>query len=257
MSHRVSAPAGYSVVEELGPRLARVADLDGTARFLKRLSPRMREEPLAQAQLATEIAALRVLPPHVGARYIDSGEDEFGPYLVEGFLEGCDLERLVRTHGPLEEGHVHALLRSGQECLRALHAAHDDDGPLEVLHSDLSPSNLFVLPSGHVRLVDFELGSLRGRPPLVDGHFRGTLHYASPSMVRGNAPTAADDHFALAASMLFALTGRAPRDAHGPQLLLAAGEAPPAVPERVSEALAAPLRALLGGQLHETTSVVG
>lgn len=242
---KVVAPAGYTLLDELGPRLGRVADADGAARFLKRLTPRMRGEPLARAQLATEIAALQVLPRHVGAPYVAHGDDEAGPYLLEGFLEGCDLQALIGKTGALPEAGVRSLYESAQACLRLLHEASDADGPLDLVHGDLSPGNLFVLPSGEVRLVDFELGSLRGRSAAVDGSFRGTLQYASPRVVRGHAATPADDRFALAACMLFALAGDLPRAERGPALLLACGESPPSVPALQDQLLQEALRLAL------------
>lgn len=230
MKVRVPAPVGYTLLEELGPRLARVADGDGAGRFLKRLTPRMRDEPLARTQLAAETSILQHLPPHVGAPYVAHGNDDAGPWLLEGFLEGCDLQVLVERAGALPEVGVRSIFESAASCLRTLHESADEAGPLELVHGDLSPGNLFVLPSGEVRLVDFELGSLRGLPRADDGAFRGTLQYASPNVVRGGAPTPADDRFALAACMLFALAGALPRPERGPQLLLACGEGPPSVP---------------------------
>lgn len=239
------APAGYTLLDELGPRLARVADGDGAGRFLKRLTPRMRDEPLARAQLATEIAALQVLPPHVGAPYVAHGEDDAGPFLLEGFLEGCDLQALIEKAGRLPEAGVRSLYDSASACLRTLHEAADADGALALVHGDLSPGNLFVLPSGEVRLVDFELGSLRGRGGIVDGSFRGTLQYASPNVVRGGAATPTDDRFALAACMLFALAGELPRPERGPRLLLVCGESPPTVPQLQDRELEHALRLAL------------
>lgn len=242
----VPAPAGYTLLEDIGPRWARVADAHGAGRFLKRLTPRMRTEALARAQLATEVAALQVLPTGVGAPYVAHGEDEAGPWLVEGFLEGCDLDALIARKGALPEAGVRSLFDSGLACLRTLHDAADATGSLAIVHGDLSPGNLFILPSGEVRLVDFELGSLRGMPRPDDGSFRGTLHYASPRVVRGAPPTPADDRFGLAACMLMALAGAAPRSANGPQLLVAAGSAPPPVPTLADRELENALRLALG-----------
>ena len=246
MKTRVPAPAGYTLLEEIGPRLARVADSDGAGRFLKRLTPRMRDEPLARTQLATEAAILQQLPAHVGAPYVAHGDDDAGPWLLEGFLEGCDLQVLVERAGALPEAGVRSIFESATTCLRLLHDSADSKGSLEIVHADLSPGNLFVLPSGEVRLVDFELGSLRGLPRATDGAFRGTLQYASPSVVRGGPPTPADDRFALAACMLFALAGALPRPERGPQLLLACGESAPPVPSLHDRELEQALRIALG-----------
>jgi serine/threonine-protein kinase len=174
------------------------------------------------------------------------GDDDAGPCLVEGFLEGCDLDTLIARKGPLPEVGVRSIFDSGLACLRTLHDAADAEGSLELVHGDLSPGNLFILPSGEVRLVDFELGSLRGLPRPDDGTFRGTLQYASPRVVRGAAPTAADDRFGLAACMLFALAGTLPRPERGPQLMLASGDAPPPVPTLGDHELEHALRLALG-----------
>ena len=206
----------------------------------------MRTEPIARAQLATEAAALQLLPSGVGAPYVAHGEDDAGPWLVEGFLEGCDLDTLIARKGRLPLGGVRSLFDSGLACLRTLHEAADPNGALALVHGDVSPGNLFVLPSGEVRLVDFELGSLRGVPRPDDGAFRGTLQYASPRVIQGTPPSPADDRFGLAACMLFALAATPPRTERGPLLLVAAGSAPPTVPPLGDRALEDALRLALG-----------
>ena len=89
--------------------------------------------------------------------------------------------------------------------LEALHSAG-------VLHGDLKPSNLLVIPGAEpdalpagVRLLDFGLAALLGRDGA--GH-RGTAGYAAPEVVRGEAPTIASDLYGLGATLYTLAAGQ-------------------------------------------------
>jgi serine/threonine protein kinase len=134
-------------------------------------------------------------------------------------------------------------------ALAAVHEAEDEDGPLAIVHGDVSPSNLAISDdASSALLLDFGLASGRRWPRTNDGAFRGTVRYAAPETARGEPIDVRADVFALAASLLHAASGLAPREAHGravgpaafAALLASAAEEPVDVwAERASAPLAA------------------
>jgi serine/threonine-protein kinase len=73
------------------------------------------------------------------------------PYLVMEFIDGCNLETLLRKAGPLE---VKDILRIGVQGAGGLTAAHRQG----LIHRDVKPANI-LLENGvqRVKLTDFGL----------------------------------------------------------------------------------------------------
>lgn len=126
---------------------------------IKRISkntadPGLQEE--STRQLVKEAGALASLQhPHIVTIY-DVGSDDDGPYVVMELINGKPLDELIER-APLTWPDFRELAMQTQE---ALIAAHE----LELIHSDIKPSNLMLtwLPSGkfQVKIVDFGLATL-------------------------------------------------------------------------------------------------
>ncbi|HEX5058254.1 MAG TPA: serine/threonine-protein kinase [Kofleriaceae bacterium] len=92
----------------------------------------------------------------------------------------------------------------------ALGYAHDRtsaDGPLHLVHRDVSPSNVIVSYEGAVKLVDFGIAraNLRRGAKTRTGFKRGKAPYMSPEQCRGEAIDNRSDLFSLG-TMLYELT---------------------------------------------------
>lgn len=82
------------------------------------------------------------------------------------------------------------------------------------VHSDVKPTNILVFKDFSTRgsiLIDFGVahsiaGGLARRPT----HVQGSLPYAAPELLRGQAPTAATDVYALACTAVELITGKPP-----------------------------------------------
>ena len=107
-------------------------------------------------QLVMEAGALAALQhPNIVTIY-DVGSDEQGPYVVMELISGKTLDELIQR-APLTWADFRELALQTQE---ALIAAHE----LELIHSDIKPSNLMLnwLPSGkfQTKILDFGLATL-------------------------------------------------------------------------------------------------
>ncbi len=131
------------------------------------------------------------------------------PYFVMELLEGESLADRV-DRGALPPAEVVTIARQLGEALAAAHERG-------VIHADVTPSNVLVVPTGtpdeiHVKLVDFGLAELAGEglrdenPEFV----LGTPAYISPEQLRGLAPTDRSDQYGLGAVLFEMLTGHPP-----------------------------------------------
>ncbi len=175
-------------------------------------------DPGAIARFAVEMEAVGKLEhPHI-VRALDAGEENGTHFLVMEYLAGIDLARLVRGLGRIELPDACETVR---QAALGLHHAHQND----VIHRDVKPSNLMLLPSGKVKVLD--LGLARYRPALGDSQgltrdrqVLGTLLYVAPEqLAAGGAVDARSDVFSLGVTLAELLLGRVPLR-HGPAMSL-------------------------------------
>ncbi|WP_433264020.1 protein kinase domain-containing protein [Actinosynnema sp. CS-041913] len=124
-------------------------------------------------------------------------------YLVMELVEAPTLADLMRN-GPLPAPRVEAI---GLEVLKALETAH----AAGVIHRDVKPSNIMVLPDGGVKLADFGIARALDDPGLtVTGGVMGSPGYMAPELFDGRPPSPAADLWALGATLFHAAEGRSP-----------------------------------------------
>ena len=207
----------------------------------KRLTSREMREPEAVLRLRSEGALLERLGGEATPRVFARGEDERGPFVrLERIAFPTLADRLAeRGMIGLDESFVTRAAVAAFDALAILHEAHDDEGPLAIIHADLSVANVIVDDAGaRAVLLDLGLSSWRESPPR-DGAFRGTLATCAPEIARAEIPTVKSDLYSLAATLLHARTGRAPRTGSSfAALVAAAAETPIVLPEERPAVLA-------------------
>lgn len=129
--------------------------------------------------------------------------------LVMEYVPGRTLAQEVDTDGWLSPMRTAGVIEDVAAALDSAHAAG-------VVHRDIKPSNILLPPHAPARLTDFGVAHIEDQsadvPPLtVMGDILGTIEYASPEQVHGNAsPDARSDVYSLAAVAYFALCGTPP-----------------------------------------------
>jgi serine/threonine protein kinase len=158
-----------------------------------------------------EAAVLRGLRHHGIPQVYEALQGEYNgskaSLLVMEYIEGTSLAEIIAARRPLENTEVmHILL----ELLSILEYLHSRVPP--VLHRDIKPSNIILRPTGFPALVDF--GSVRHvhlGPDETGSTVAGTYGYMPYEQYMGQA-SPASDLYALGATLLHLLTGRAPRE---------------------------------------------
>jgi tRNA A-37 threonylcarbamoyl transferase component Bud32 len=178
-------------------------------------------------------AVARISHPGVVALF-DSGELPDGTaFLVMEKLPGHDLAHWLSRDGPGTPRQVAQLARQAAAALAAAHQAG-------VVHRDVKPANVFLVPEGagfRVKVLDFGLAkSMAYEKGLTQsGMIVGTPEYMSPEQVRGWDVDARTDVYSLGAVCYEALVGR--RAISGEDIGRIMVNVIDAVPEPVSELL--------------------
>lgn len=124
-------------------------------------------------------------------------------FLVMEYLVGENLAGLVRRLTKKQERMAYGLCAYIiAEVCDGLHAAHEltDDGgtPLQLVHRDVSPQNVFVTYGGDVKLLDFGVATAAHRlTQTASGEVKGKYAYMSPEQCRGEPLDRRSDIFSL------------------------------------------------------------
>jgi len=97
------------------------------------------------------------------------------------------------------------------EALAYAHALTAPDGaPLNLVHRDVSPSNIICPRAGGVKLLDFGIAQALNEPEgqNPDRMFKGKIAYVAPERLRGQAADARSDLFSLGVVLWELLAGR-------------------------------------------------
>jgi serine/threonine protein kinase len=168
------------------------------------------DDSLSQTSVARFFREMKIVGlldhPNV-VRAIDADEHEGCPYIVMEYLEGQDLEHLFVHRGPLPPDEL--IPQMAQAC-RGLAHAHEKG----VIHRDVKPTNLFLVDTGVVKVLDLGFGELvgaaeKGADPFDtdEGRVVGTTDYMSPEQITNQPVDARTDLFSLGCAMYRLLTG--------------------------------------------------
>ncbi|HET9142611.1 serine/threonine-protein kinase, partial [Actinophytocola sp.] len=134
----------------------------------------------------------------------DVVQEHGNTYIVMELIEAPTLADVVRQNGPLPQDSVVALAGQLLPALESAHAAG-------IVHRDVKPSNVMLLPNGRVKLTDFGIAQSLDDPRLTtSGVLIGSPTYLAPERIHGADADAASDLWALGAVLFFAVEGYSP-----------------------------------------------
>lgn len=181
-------------------------------------------DPLHAKRFEVEARSSSRLAHPNAVSILDFGED--GPdrlvYLAMEFVEGEDLDRIIRREAPMAPRRAVAIMA---QALAALSAAHESG----VIHRDLKPANIMVTRRTNddgedeefVKVCDFGLAKLMdpggpGQGLTRRGMIVGTPDYMSPEQAVGDPVDGRTDVYAAGVILYEMLTGRRPFEAKDP-----------------------------------------
>ncbi len=175
-----------------------------------------------------EAQAVAALDHRNIVRAYDVDNDGSTHYLVMEYVEGRDLNRIVRQDGPLDYRTAADYIRQAAEGLDHAHAAG-------LIHRDVKPANLLVDPHGVVKVLDlglarFEVEEDRASLTVAyEENVLGTADYLAPEQaIDSHGVDARADIYGLGCSLYYLLTGHPPfPDGTLPQRLMMHQKHPP------------------------------
>lgn len=189
---------------------------------IKVLAPQMVKTPKVQQLFQREVrAAAQLVHPNIVTAF-DANQAGDRCYLVMEYVDGPNLEDLVRQHGPLSVGMASEFIR---QVATGLQYAHE----MGMVHRDIKPANILVQraagnsPSAscQVKILDFGLARLQGcgatKGPggesivTEKNQVMGTPDYLSPEQARNlHNVDIRSDLYAVGCTFYFLLTGKVP-----------------------------------------------
>ncbi|MET0390828.1 MAG: protein kinase [Polyangiales bacterium] len=216
----------YRVVRELargGMGVVYLARAEGAVGFVKPvvvklLLPEHTEDEHIVRMFAREARILSQLRHPSLVDVIEFGEQDGGYVLVLEYVRGYHLGLWLR-YLALKKRAVSApvVLQLMVDVLEALHHAHTqlhpDGTSMQIVHRDVSPSNILLDETGRGRLLDFGVARMRGGGTQdyrtqVQGGFMGKLPYTAPEVFSGSEASVSSDLYACAVVLHEALYGQ-------------------------------------------------
>jgi len=153
------------------------------------------ERFLSEARVAAGLSHPAIVVVHDVGRDPESG----ALFIAFEYLQGQTLSELTAT-GALEWREA---FRIAGRLAEALHHAHARG----VVHRDIKPGNVMVLPTGDPKIMDFGIAKLASSQLTAAGEFFGTPSYMSPEQALGEAVDGRSDIFSLGSVSYLMLTG--------------------------------------------------
>ncbi len=148
-------------------------------------------------------AAGRCLHPNI-VTVFEFGEENGIPYIVMEYVQGRELRDYLKERQPLPLANAVAV---AVQVLHALDHAH----ACGVVHRDIKPGNIILLPDGQVKVSDFGIARMEAASGMTQhGMTVGTPAYMAPEQFGGREVDRRADLYATGVVLFETLTGVRP-----------------------------------------------
>jgi serine/threonine protein kinase len=185
---------------------------------IKRLKPELASDPRIVEMFLDE-ARIGAVLNHPNIVHVYDVDEEGGiPYIAMEYIVGEELNELCRRglgHGrflPLE--HAVELIRQAAAGMGYFHAKRGSEGGafagvgLDIVHCDISPTNLLVTEDGFLKVIDFGIARSKDQRPREEGMIPGKLSYMSPEQATRGVVDYRSDIFSLGVVLYEITVGR-------------------------------------------------
>lgn len=154
-------------------------------------------------EFETEVSLLSQLN-HPGIVKLEDFFSEDGRvYVVLEYIQGQTVRQKIQENGPLSEPEAIKITSAICDVLDYMHKL---DPP--IVHRDITPENILVLPDGSIKLIDFSLAVKSNGTRTTDSC--GKQAFTPPEQFRDEV-CPASDIYGLGATIYFMLTGMPPK----------------------------------------------
>lgn len=181
---------------------------------LKKLNSQVAEDSEIVSSFIDEARLAALLEHENIATIYDFGEMDGSYFIAMEYLFGKDLQSVIRrareTGGAMD---VEMALMVASKICEAMEYAHTlkdlQQRPLNIIHRDLTPHNVFITYEGKVKIIDFGIA----RAELFDnrtkaGVVKGKVSYMSPEQLAGGNIDHRSDIFSIAILLYEMLSGQ-------------------------------------------------
>jgi serine/threonine protein kinase len=172
---------------------------------IKKILPKLNQSPKFVEMFVRE-ARIMALLSHPGIVHVsDFGSVDGHYFLAMEYLRGHDVLAVIRRlrdmKRPFPIPVATFIAHEVASCLGYAHALSGPDGQLlDIVHRDVSPSNIMCLREGGVKLLDFGIASAAsesGVEQTDQGTFKGKLRYIAPERLRNERFDGRSDIYSL------------------------------------------------------------
>jgi serine/threonine protein kinase len=162
---------------------------------IKLVSPQVFPTPLVAQRSERELKQLQKVHSDRVTLVVDVGHHAGNLWVATELVHGTTLAEIVYANGPMPAEHaVRLALEIGEGLAEA--------AKLGVIHRDVSPKNVLVLPDGRVKLLNF------GIPTPVTERVQGIPEFLSPEQAEGKPVDQRSNIYSLGALLTYMLTGQ-------------------------------------------------
>lgn len=127
------------------------------------------------------------------------------PYIVNEFMPGQTLKDVLDFRGSLPISEAISIMI---QLTLALQCAHEHG----IVHRDVKPQNIFVMPDGTIKLGDFGIAEMENVESLKikSKEIIGSVHYLAPEISKGGSASVQSDIYAAGVTFFEMVTGKVP-----------------------------------------------
>lgn len=228
---------------------------------LKRLHPQLQDEKSQVDMFMTEADIGKLLRHENLVRVYESGLVGKNAFIAMEYVWGLDLQEILaslkakRMRFPADLS-----IFVTMQVLRALDYVHravaPGGEPMDVIHRDVNPSNIYITYDGRVKLGDFGVARVRFLESLEEARFiKGKVAYVPPEVLGGAPIDQSADLWSLAVTLYEMLTVRHVYQGVSEADLVAGIEKPRIIsPDKIHRDIDGKLAKLLMQALHSKPS---